>query len=132
MAKKVKSEIKALTQLSEKNHCPMVVRRYSKWGPPIFIGVIADDDLSDLDDTVVAFMNQESSVAAWKSHNLQRMRNLAGNLSERLIKQYPRMEGLGVLLVIDKGFIASLHGDFMSHQQCKQEWIGYLQLATNL
>lgn len=132
MVKQVKSEIKALTQLSEKNHCPMVTRRYSKYGPPIFVGIITDDDLSDMDDTVIEFMNQEDSQAAWKSHNIQQVRNLCGNLSECLIKKYPRMEGLAVMFVIDKGFITSLHGDFMSHQQCKFEFYMQVQIATNL
>ncbi len=124
--------MKSHTKLNDKNHSPMTIRRYSKFGSPIFVGIITDDDLSDLDEIVIHFMNIDDVQKRWKSDNIQSIRNIAGELSEYLIGTYEKVEGVAITFCIDKGFIASLFGDFMNHAQAKFEYYTLLNMATNI
>ncbi len=126
------TQMKSITKLNDKNHSPMVIRRYSKFGSPIFVGIITDDVLSNLDDLVVSFMKQDHIQKLWRSDDIQNIRNIAGMLSEELIQTYDKIEGVAITFCIDKGFVSSLFGDFMSHAQCKYEYYSLLNMATNI
>jgi len=126
------TETKSLTQLNEKNKSPLTIRKYTKWGSPIYVGIISDDDLSDLDLVVCNFMNDPDNQGRWRSNNIQKIRNLTGDLSEILVKAFPRTEGLGVLIYADKMFVSSLFGDFMNHLQCKLEFYSMLQMSAHI
>lgn len=126
----VKSVTEPLTKLVDKHHSPLVIRKYTRWGFPIFIGVIADDDISDLDDFVHGFM-EENKADNWVE-NLQKLRDLTGDLTETLVERYEHAEGIAVVFYVDKAFISSLYGDFMNHLSCKQELLGYLSIMPHI
>lgn len=114
------------TKLIGKEHSPLIIRRYST---PIlyFVALITDDNLDDLDELVVKFMNSEPLP-----NTIQGMRNVAGELSDCLAKRYKRTEGIAVILQADKMVISSLYGDFMNHGQCKFELYSLLNFSTQV
>ncbi len=118
------------TKLVDKHYSPLVIRKFTHWGFPIYVGLIADDDLTDLDDFVVSFM-KEHVKDNWVN-NIQTLRNLAGKLTEKLNNHYERAEGVAVVFYVDKMFISSLHGDFMNHTSCRIEFYGLLQMSTGV
>lgn len=118
------------TKLVDKHFSPLILRKYTHWGSPIYVSLITDDDLSDLDEFVSSFMDRWVSEG-WVD-NIQSVRNLAGMLTEELNEYYSHAEGVAVILAVDKCFVASLHGDFMNHGQCKQELLSYLNLSAHV
>ena len=114
------------TKLVGKEFSPLVVRRYSQ---PIltFVGIITDDNLSDLDSVVNKFF-----VEKGVKNDIQEIRNLAGGLTERLKEHYKKVEGIGVLISFDKGFCSSLVGDMMCHQMCRDEFYYLVNIATKV
>lgn len=118
------------TKLVDKHYSPLVIRKYTHWGFPIYVGLIADDDLTDLDKVVVEFMAQ-TSKDGWVN-NIQTLRNLAGALTEHLNTVYEKAEGVAVVFYVDKCFISSLHGDFMNHTACRIEFYGLLNMSTGV
>jgi hypothetical protein len=118
------------TKLVDKHYSPLVIRKYTHWGFPIYVGLIADDDLTDLDKVVVAFM-AETALEGWVN-NIQTLRNLAGALTEHLNTIYEKAEGVAVVFYVDKCFISSLHGDFMNHTSCRIEFYGLLNMSTGV
>ena len=118
------------TKLIDKHYSPLVIRKYTHWGFPIYIGLITDDDLSNLDDVVVGFMNTNKDEG-WVN-NIQKLRNLAGAMTEYLNEYYRRTEGVAVVFYVDKCFISSLHGDFMNHTSCRIEFYGLLNMSTGV
>ena len=125
MAKKA-----ALTRLTEKAHSPLIIRKVTKFGFPIYVGIITDDDLDDFDDTIVEFMQKPANLERWKSDSIQDKRNLVGDLSDRIVKVYGKTEGVGVVFYIDKTCISSLFGDFMNHAMCRSEFYSLLVMGT--
>lgn len=121
---------KTFTKLVDKHYSPLVIRKFTHWGFPIYIGMIADDDLSSLDDTVVNFM-KEHATANWVN-DIQTLRNLAGKLTEHLNNTYEKAEGVAVIFYVDKMFISSLHGDFMNHTACRVELYGLLTMSIGV
>jgi hypothetical protein len=121
---------KVFTKLVDKHYSPLVIRKYTHWGFPIYIGLITDDDLTDLDKFVEAFMGT-TAKEGWVN-NIQKLRNLAGYLTESLNTLYARTEGVAVVFYVDKCFISSLHGDFMNHTACRIEFYGLLQMSTGV
>lgn len=106
-----------LTSLSDKHFSPMTVRKYTSfWGIPIFVALITDDDISDLDTTVAGALGGTD-----RPRSLQDWRNLAGRLTEVLASRYARSEGIAVVIFPDKAAVASLWGDFMNHLHCRLE-----------
>jgi len=130
VATKNKNKENAFTKLIDKHYSPLLIRKYTHWGFPIYIGLITDDDLSDLDDIVVEFMNTHKAEN-WVN-NAQTLRNFAGRLTEYLNEHYERAEGVAVVFYVDKMFISSLHGDFMNHTACRIEFYGLLQMSTGV
>ena len=64
--------------------------------------------------------------------DIQKLRNFAGFLTEELVKHYETSEGIAVVFYVDKGFISSLHGDFMNHTSCRIEFYGLLNMSTGV
>ena len=123
-------ETKSFTRLVEKNHSPLVIRKYTKWGWPMYVGMITDDDLSTLDDVVVAFM-EANKDEGWVN-NIQQVRNLSGKLSDELVAKFEKTEGCAVVLYLDKCFVSSLWGDFMVHIGCRIELYGLLTMSIGV
>ena len=117
------------TKLVDKHHSPLVIRKYTHWGFPIYVALITDDDLSNLDELVVFFM--ERNMEGWVN-DVQKLRNLAGAMTEYLNIQYGKAEGVGVIFYVDKMFVSSLHGDFMNHTSCRIELYTLLQMSTGV
>lgn len=116
------------TALTEKAWSPFVMRKVTTFGFPIYVALITDDNLNDLDKTIHAAVHEK--IAWWKNNNLQDKRNLAGYLSEVLCHHYKRVEGCAVILFIDKSVISSLFGDFMNHGMCRSELYSLLLMST--
>lgn len=128
---------KPLTRLEGKHYSPLVMRKYTRWGCPLFVALITDDDLNNLDEVVTEFMQERlpdsSDGQGWKwPSSLQGMRDIAGALTEEMVRAYDKVEGAAVVLSADKMLISSLFGDFMTHHQCKAELLAYLQLSTQI
>lgn len=121
---------KTFTKLIDKHYSPLLIRKYTHWGFPIYIGLITDDDLADLDDVIVEFMN-EHAATEWVN-DFQKLRNLAGALTEHLNTHYEKAEGVAVVFYVDKAFISSLHGDFMNHTACRIEFYGLLTMSIGV
>lgn len=121
---------KALTRLTEKAYSPLVIRKITKFGFPIYVGIITDDDLDTLDQVVVAFI--KTHIAMWKSDSIQDKRNLAGMLCDEITAKFQKTEGVGVVLYIDKTCISSLFGDFMNHGMCRNEFYFLLNMGTQV
>mgnify|MGYP006936281325 FL=1 len=113
------------TRLLEKNYSPLIVRKYQMKGWPMYIGLICDVSLSDLDQVVNGVMTEYETQGLIKQ-DIQAIRNVTGLLSDHIIKHYDSIksgcvEGVAVLWYVDKTFISSLWGDFMTHASCKNE-----------
>jgi len=115
-------EVNTSTRLLGKNYSPLIVRKYQMHGWPLFISLICDISLSDLDNVVYNFDSDWGDI----KDDIQEVRNYTGALSECILDHYNMkkrgcVEGVAVLWYIDKCFISSLYGDFMVHASCKQE-----------
>jgi len=117
------------TKLVDKHYSPLVIRKYTHWGFPIYIALITDNDLTYLDNFVQLFMEENKRM--WKN-DIQSLRNMAGKFTESLNEHYEKAEGVGVIFYVDKMFISSLHGDFMNHTSCRIELYGLLQMSAHV
>jgi len=126
----VNKDSKVFTSLVDKHHSPLLIRKYTHWGFPIYVGCIVDQSLSDLDDFVVGFM-KKFAKDNW-TDDIQKLRNLAGTLTAALVDHYETSEGIAVVFYMDKAFISSLHGDFMNHTSCRIEFYGLLQMSAHV
>ena len=123
-------KVDAFTRLTEKQHSPLVIRKTTKFGFPIYVGIITDDNLDSLDDVIIIFM--KAHLKMWKNDSIQDKRNLAGMLTDHITAVFDKTEGVAVTFYIDKTCISSLFGDFMNHHQCKLEYYLLLQMGTNV
>lgn len=121
---------KVFTSLVNKQLSPLIIRKYTHWGFPIFIGCIVDEDLSNLDELVVGFMKKHKDKG-WVD-NIQSLRDLAGSLTNYLVDSYETSEGIAVVFYVDKMFVSSLHGDFMNHTACRIEFYSLLTMSTGV
>ena len=120
------------TRLLDKNYSPLIVRKYQMHGWPLFVSLICDVSLSDLDDVV-----HEIAEANPKKDDIQWARNFCGIMSDNIIQHYNEqkrgcVEGVAVLWYVDKCFISSLWGDFMVHASCKQELFSIIQTLPHI
>jgi hypothetical protein len=120
-----RDDSKTATRLLDKNWSAMVVRKYQMEGWPLFIGLITDANLNDL-DSIIYSINEEAKKNGFTDGNIQSARNYCGFMSDCLMKHFNSVktgvvEGIAVLWYIDKCFISSLYGDFMTHAPCKAE-----------
>lgn len=127
---KEKVEEKTFTKLVDKQYSPLVIRKYTHWGFPIYVGLITDNDLTDLDQIILRFMDTHKNTG-WVN-NIQSLRNLAGKLCDVLNGFYEKTEGVAVIFYVDKMFISSLFGDFMNHTSCRIELYGLLNMSTGV
>jgi len=115
---------KPITRVQGKEYSPLIIRRYSV-PALVFVALITDDDLDNLDVVVRGFFDTNPPP-----NSIQGMRNYAGQLTEMLGKTFKRSEGVGVIIQADKMTISSLYGDFMNHESCRIELYGLLNFAT--
>lgn len=116
------------TRLTEKASSPMVIRKFTRFGFPVYVGIITDDDLDELDQHVNRVMEERHDL--WRSDSIQDKRKLAGLLNDVLQEIYPRREGIAITIYVDKLFVSSLFGDFMNHSMCRYEYYTLLQIGT--
>ncbi|MHA1816972.1 MAG: hypothetical protein ACTSX1_13270 [Candidatus Heimdallarchaeaceae archaeon] len=114
-------EVNTSTRLLDKHFSPLIVRKYRPGGWPLFVALICDVSLSDLDKVVIEYMKAGKYL-----DDIQWIRNKCGGLNEHIINHYYDIkegcvEGVAVLWYVDKMFVSSLWGDFMDHASCKQE-----------
>ena len=122
-------ENNTFTKLVDKQYSPLVIRKYTHWGFPIYVGLITDNDLTDLDDVVTEYI--KNNIEQWVN-NVQKLRNFAGALCDHLNTVYEKTEGVAVVFYVDKCFISSLYGDFMNHTSCRIEFYGLLNMSTGV
>ena len=118
----------AHTRLPQKAYSPLVIRKITKYGFPIYVGIITDDDLDTLDHVILKFM--DTHLKMWESDSIQDKRNLAGMMCDAITKAFGKTEGVAIVLYIDKTCISSLHGDFMNHGMCRSEFYTLLVMGT--
>ena len=129
------SELTA-TRLLDKNWSPLVVRKYQMEGWPMFVGMICDVNLNDL-DRVVHKAFKQAKEAGFVDGSIQGARNTCGLISDSLIEHYNRIkegcvEGVGVVWYVDKCLHSSLYGDLMTHIACKQELFMIINILTHV
>jgi hypothetical protein len=128
MSQQVENQV--FTKLVDKHASPLILRKYTRWGFPIYVSVISDNDLTTFDDVVVAFI--EANKAEGWVNNIQTLRNLSGALTEHLLEKYDRTEGAAVIFYVDKMFISSLYGDYMNHFSTKYELLTLIDISTQI
>jgi len=115
------------TNLISKHYSPLTIRKYNLVnGWPCWIGLIVDEDLSDLDQ-VVNETYRACKEAGMVCNNIQQLRNITGILSESITKHYNDkkencVEGVAITLYTDKNYIQNFMGDFMNHLSCRNEY----------
>ena len=114
------------TRLLDKNWSPLIVRKYQMEGWPMYIGIICDANLNDLDDVVNDIMDGARELD-FVNGTIQGVRNTCGMLSDEIVKHYNKVkrgvaEGVIVCWYVDKLFCSSAYGDFMTHEKCAMEF----------
>lgn len=115
------------TNLISKHYSPMIIRKYNLVnGWPCWIGLIIDEDLSDL-DKVVNDTYRACNEVGMVCNNIQQIRNITGILSESITRHYNGkkencVEGVAITLYTDKNYIQNFFGDFMNHLSCRAEY----------
>jgi len=110
------------TRLLDKHYSPLIVRKYQMKGWPLFVSLICDISLSDLDIVV----NEAKEEFGEINDDIQTIRDFCGYLSDFILNHYDSIktgcvEGVAILWYVDKLFVSSLYGDFMVHASCKNE-----------
>ncbi len=113
------------TRLLDKNWSPLIVRKYQMQGWPLYIALITDANLDDL-DKVVYSIHKQAEQHGFTEGRIQAARNYAGLMSDQLVKHYNSgkdgvVEGVLVAYYIDKLFISSAYGDLMTHEKSVSE-----------
>ena len=113
------------TKLLEKTYSPLLVRKYQALGWPLWVGVICDSSVSQMDNWIWELIDKARSDGIIKN-DLQSVRNFCGFISENLVERFNELkagsvEGIAVIAYWDKCFCSSLYGDFMTHLSCKLE-----------
>jgi len=114
------------TRILDKHWSPMIVRKYQMEGWPMFVGLICDANLDDLDQVVhEAFSKAKDEGFA--NGTIQGVRNLCGFITDYLVQHYDQVkrgcvEGVGIVYYVDKLSVNSLWGDLMQHLACKLEF----------
>jgi len=119
-----------ISRLNGKEHSPLIIRKFTAWGFPMYVGIIADHTMDELDSFVKEFIDQNRTM--WDSRSIQDKRNLAGMLTEAICKKWHPVEGVAVVFYVDKMMVSSLFGDFMSHTSCRIEFYGLLNMMCHV
>jgi len=114
------------TRLLDKNWSPLIVRKYQMEGWPMFVGIICDANLNDLDN-VVYDLSDEAKKLGFMNGNIQDIRNFCGFLNDGLVKHYNSIkrgcaEGIMICWYVDKMWVSSAYGDLMVHEKCVSEF----------
>ncbi|MHA1815979.1 MAG: hypothetical protein ACTSX1_08240 [Candidatus Heimdallarchaeaceae archaeon] len=114
------------TRLLDKHWSPLIVRKYQMEGWPMYIGIICDANLNDLDDNVYDIMDRAIELG-FVNGTIQGVRNTCGLLGDKLVEKYNKVkrgvaEGVIVCWYVDKMFCSSAYGDFMTHNKCAMEF----------
>ena len=124
------------TRLLDKHWSPLIIRKYQmeKW--PMYIGMICDANLNDLDTVVYSIMD-EAKEMDFVNGTIQGVRNTCGLLTDRIAEHYDEVkkgvtEGVIVCWYVDKMFCSSASGDFMTHNKCALEFYSMLQMLPHI
>jgi hypothetical protein len=124
------------TKLVDKSYSPAIVRKYTRIGFPLYIHIISDYNLNDLDNVVNECINfcKEKGII---ENKIQSLRNFVGFLSDWINTYYDELkygciESLGVIFYADKMLISSLSGDCMNHSSCRDELYHSLNLMAKI
>jgi len=127
---------KVATKLLDKNFSPMIIRKYTRIGFPLYVHMICDENLDHLDSIVHDCIDycRKSGIL---SNSIQSLRNFTGVLSDWINEYYDKkkrgcVESLGIIFYADKMIISSLQGDCMNHESCRQELYDGLNLMTKI
>ena len=131
---KICNKIFSSSPHGNKNYSPLIVRKYQLKMWPLFVALICDISLSDLDNVVLDYAYE---LLEEKQDDIQWCRNFCGSLSEHITDHYDNLkrgcvEGVAVLWYVDKCFISSLGGDFMVHASCKQELFAIINTLPHI
>ena len=124
------------TKLLDKNFSPMIIRKYTRLGFPLYVHIICDSNLDSLDTIVhdcIDYCRKEDIL----KNNIQSLRNFTGILSDWINQYYDKMkrgcvESLGIIFYADKMIISSLQGDCMNHESCRMELYECLNLMAKI
>ena len=124
------------TRLLDKNWSPLIVRKYQMEGWPLFISLICDANLNDLDQLVYE-IHEEAIENGFVDGKIQSARNYVGFMSDKIIEHYNGIkqgvtEGVAVIWYVDKYFISSCYGDLMTHTKCAIELYGILNMMPHI
>lgn len=124
------------TRLLNKHYSPMIIRKYTRLGFPLYVALITDSNLEDLDNIVHEVIDFYLKNNLLKE-NIQIMRDFVGVLNEIIFKYYDNqkrgsIEGIAIIYYVDKMCISSLHGDFMNHNACRLELYQLLNFMTQV
>jgi hypothetical protein len=113
------------TRLLGKEWSPLIVRKTYVKGWPMWVGLITDANLNDLDDLTQDIIEECENNGVFKN-NIQSIRNFCGYATERIVNHYNFkkrgvVEGCAVIAYWDKCFCSALWGDQMSHLSCRLE-----------
>lgn len=128
------SKAKPVTKLLYKNFSPMIIRKYQSFGWPLFIAIICDQNLDNLDNIVMEFTQDCDPDDI---NGIQGLRDFCGNLSQYLIDtfdevKYGSVEGVAIISYWDKCVCSSLYGDFMTHTSCRIELFSLLNMMPHV
>ena len=127
---------KVATKLLDKNFSPMIIRKYTRLGFPLYVHIICDENLDFLDN-VVHNVIDECRDKGILENRIQSLRNFTGILSETINNHYDKqkrgcVESLGIIFYVDKMMISSLQGDCMNHESCRNELYQCLNLMAKI
>ena len=127
---------KVATKLLDKNFSPMIIRKYTRLGFPLYVHIICDENLDSL-DYIVHDCIDECREKGIMENNIQSLRNFTGILSETINRYYDEkkrgsVESLGIVFYADKMIISSLQGDCMNHESCRMEMYECLNLMAKI
>lgn len=136
VAEGVMDDSMVASRLVQKNFSPMIVRRTSVKNWPVFVGLICDYSLEDL-DVLIHNIIDEADNMNMLINNIQSLRNFIGYMNERITNHYNDKkrgcaEGVIVTGIFDKFFAQSAGGDFMNHTKCLQEYMFLLNMAPHI
>jgi hypothetical protein len=124
------------TRLLDKNWSPLIVRKYQMEGWPMYIGIICDANLNDLDTVVHSIMDQ-ARANDFINGTIQGIRNACGMLNDGIVKYYDSIkkgcaEGVIVCWYVDKMFCSAAFGDFMTHEKCAMEFYAIVNTLPHI
>jgi hypothetical protein len=124
------------TKLLDKSYSPMIVRKYTRIGFPLYVSLICDYNLNDLDELVhncIDFCEEQNVL----DNTIQGARNFTGILSDYIDTYYNSkkrgcVESIAIIFYVDKMFVSSLKGDAMNHASCRQELYDSINIMTQI